>query len=147
MATAAGEAVFVDTNILIYANNKESALCEMAREKLDALTRSGNTLVVSNQVIREYLVIMTRPGFVEKPISVKSALDDAERMMDELALLFPDQNSTDKLMELILRYQIRGKRIHDAAIVALMLANGITDILTHNTDSFKSFQEISLHSI
>ena len=118
----------------------------MAREKLDALIRSGNTLFVSDQVIREYLIVMTWPGFVEKPISLKFALDDAERMMNELALLFADRKSMDKLMELILKYEIRGKRIHDAAIVSLMLTNGITDILTHNIDDFKSFQEITIHS-
>jgi predicted nucleic acid-binding protein len=146
MATTDAKPLFVDTNVLVYANNKESAQCEVARERLDALTRSGNTLFVSSQVIREYLVVMTRPGFVEKPISLKSALEDAERMMNELALLFPDRNSMDKLMELILKYEIRGKRIHDAAIVSLMLTNGITDILTHNTDDFKSFQEITIHS-
>jgi hypothetical protein len=50
-------------------------------------------------------------------------------------------------MELILKYQIKGKRIHDAAIVSIMLTNGITDILTKNIDDFKSFQEITIHPV
>jgi predicted nucleic acid-binding protein len=73
MATTDGKGIFIDTNVLIYANNRESSLCEVARETLDELIRSGNTPFVSNQVIREYLVIMTRPGFIEKPISLESA--------------------------------------------------------------------------
>jgi predicted nucleic acid-binding protein len=141
------KSIFIDTNVLIYANNRESTLCEVARGKLDELTRSGATLFVSNQVIREYLVIMTRPGFIEKPISLESAIEDAQRITKEFALLIPDRNSLDKLMELILKYQIKGKKIHDAAIVSVMLTNGITDILTKNIDDFKSFQEITIHSI
>lgn len=90
---------------------------------------------------------MTRPGIIEKPISLGSATEDAIRMMKEFTLLFPNQNSLDKLMELILKYEVKGKRIHDAAIVSLMQANGIADIVTHNIDDFKSFQEINIHSI
>jgi predicted nucleic acid-binding protein len=146
MATMDAKGIFIDTNVLIYANNRESPLCEVARETLDELTRSGHTPFVSNQVIREYLVIMTRPGFIEKPIPLESAIEDARRMMKEFSLLFADRDSLDKLMELIRKYEIRGKRIHDASIVSLMLTNGITDILTHNIDDFKSFDEITIQS-
>jgi predicted nucleic acid-binding protein len=146
MATMDDKGIFIDTNVLIYANNRESPLCEVARETLDELTRRGTTLFVSNQIIREYLVIMTRPGFIEKPIPLESAIEDTKRMMKEFNLLFADRNSLDKLIELIRNYEIRGKRIHDAAIVSLMLTNGITDILTHNIDDFKSFHEITIHS-
>jgi len=65
----------------------------------------------------------------------------------EFSLLFADRNSLDKLIELVLNHAIRGKKIHDAAIVSLMLTNGITDILTHNIDDFKSFPEITIHSL
>jgi predicted nucleic acid-binding protein len=147
MATTDAEPLFIDTNILIYANNRASNLCEPARKKLDELTGKGNSLVISYQVLREYLVIMTRPGFFEKPVSVKTAVEDVTRMKKEFVLLFSDDNSLDKLTDLLRKYDIKGKRIHDAAIVSLMLANGITDLLTHNTDDFKSFQEITLHSI
>jgi len=147
MATTDGKSVFVDTNVLVYANNKESNLCEAAREKIESLTRNGNSLFISEQVLREYLVVMTRPGIIEKPISLGSATEDAIRMMKEFTLLFPNQNSLDKLMELILKYEVKGKRIHDAAIVSLMQANGIADIVTHNIDDFKSFQEINIQSI
>ncbi|MFC1533941.1 hypothetical protein ACFL7M_11320 [Thermodesulfobacteriota bacterium] len=90
---------------------------------------------------------MTRPGFIEKPIATSSAIEDIERMKKEFTLLFPDLNSLDNLIELLRKYEIKGKRIHDAAIVSLMLVNGIKDILTHNIDDFKSFQEITVHSI
>ena len=147
MATMDAKPIFIDTNILIYANNKESTLCNSARKILDELIGSGNTLFISDQILREYLVIMTRPGFIENPVSFESAIQDTERMRKEFSLLFPERNTLDKLIELIREYEIRGKRIHDAAIVSIMLTNGINDILTHNIDDFKSFQEITIHSL
>ena len=147
MATTGVDSIFVDTNVLVYANNRESDLCDSSRIRLNELSGSGNPLVISDQVIREYLVIMTRPGFIEKPISTKSALEDAERMKKEFTLIFPDSTSLENLIELLRKYEIKGKRIHDAALVSLMLANGIKDILTNNIDDFKSFKEITVHSI
>lgn len=141
------DSIFIDTNVLIYANNRESDLCELAREKINKLTGRVNSLVISDQIIREYLVIMTRPGFIEKPVSNKSALEDVERMRKEFTLILPDLNSLNTLIELIGKYEIKGKRIHDAAIVSLMLTNGINDILTHNTDDFKSFRELTVHPL
>jgi predicted nucleic acid-binding protein len=139
--------IFIDTNILIYANNKDSAFCDLARHKLDNLSEIGSTLIISDQVIREYLVIMTRPGFLEKPVSSKSALEDIERMLKEFTIIFPDQNSLENLINLVSKYEIKGKKIHDTAIVSLMFTNGIKDILTHNIDDFKSFQGITIHSL
>ena len=146
MATTGVDSIFVDTNILVYANNRESDLCDSSRKRLNELSGSGNPLVISDQVIREYLVIMTRPGFIEKPISTESAIEDAERMKKEFTLIFPDSTSLENLIELLRKYE-KGKRIHDAALVSLMLANGIKDILTNNIDDFKSFKEITVHSI
>ncbi len=147
MAMMDVDSIFIDTNVLIYANNRESDLCELAREKLDELTDSVNSLVISDQIIREYLVVMTRPGFIEKPVSNKSALEDVERMRKEFTLILPDLNSLYTLIELISTYDIKGKRIHDAAIVSLMLTNGINNILTNNIDDFRSFQEIAVHPL
>jgi predicted nucleic acid-binding protein len=147
MVMMRGNPIFVDTNILVYANNKDSNLCEIARQKIDVLSDTGHYFIISDQVIREYLVIMTRPGFIEKPVSGKSVLEDIERMLNEFDLIFPDKYSIDKLMELVEKYDIKGKRIHDVAIVSLMLTKGIKDILTYNVDDFKAFREITIHSI
>ena len=142
-----GDPIFIDTNILIYANNKDSNLCDLARQKLNDLSETGSSFIISDQVIREYLVIMTRPGYIEKPVSSISALEDIERMLKEFVLIFPDQDSLKNLMDLVSKYEIKGKRIHDTAIVSLMLSNGIKDILTNNIDDFKSFHEIKVLSL
>jgi len=46
--------------------------------------------------------------------------------------------------ELIKKYNVRGKRIHDANIVATMLCNEIKIIFTKNLVDFKVFKEIQI---
>jgi len=141
------KSVFVDTNILVYCNNKDSSYCKPAREKLDEFITKGNILFTSDQVLREYLVIMTRSGILEKPISPELAVDDIKRMQEQFNVLFPDDKTLEILSDLIVTHGISGKRVHDTAIVSLMLANGISHILTNNVDDFKTFPEITVHSL
>jgi predicted nucleic acid-binding protein len=54
---------------------------------------------------------------------------------------------TDKLIDLITIFPTGGKQIHDANIVATMLVNGISCLLTFNVTDFKRFApEITLLS-
>ena len=43
-------------------------------------------------------------------------------------------------------HQIRGKQIHDANIVAVMLTHGIYRLVTYNQADFGRFDEISLET-
>jgi predicted nucleic acid-binding protein len=44
------------------------------------------------------------------------------------------------------QYQIRGKRIHDANIVAVMLTHGVYRLATYNQVDFQQFEEIVLEA-
>jgi predicted nucleic acid-binding protein len=46
---------------------------------------------------------------------------------------------TGSLLSLLLAVACSGKQVHDANIVATMLAQGITRLLTHNTSDFSRF--------
>ena len=54
------------------------------------------------------------------------------------------EDVTRNLIGLITAYDIKGKRIHDANIVAAMMTYRIPNLLTMNADDFKSFNEIKL---
>ena len=57
--------LFVDTNTLIYANISESPFHNRALQALKAALDAGRPLWISRQVLREYLVTMTRPQAFE----------------------------------------------------------------------------------
>ena len=61
--------VFIDTNILIYASIAESPFHAAARQALADAQQRYDSLWISPQVIREFLVVLTRPqaGWGEIP--------------------------------------------------------------------------------
>ena len=59
------ESIFVDTNMLVYANVAETPLHKPALEAINSAYQAGRTLWISRQVIREYLATLTRPQVFE----------------------------------------------------------------------------------
>lgn len=53
--------LFIDTNVLVYANVIEAPMHEQSLAAINAAHQAGRTLWISRQVIREYLVTMSRP--------------------------------------------------------------------------------------
>jgi predicted nucleic acid-binding protein len=47
-------------------------------------------------------------------------------------------------LTLVAQHDIKGRRTHDARLVAVMLAHRVTHLLTFNTGDFASFTNISL---
>jgi predicted nucleic acid-binding protein len=55
MAMMDAESVFLDTNILVYANVAEAPLHELAHASIETHYNAGIELWISRQVLREYL--------------------------------------------------------------------------------------------
>lgn len=118
--TGSDSAVFVDTNVIVYATVQESPFHRQARTRLAALRKEGIDLWVSRQVIREYLAVVTRPQAVSDPMTGSQA---SARARDTFALFHIAEETaqiTDRLLELMETITVAGKQIHDANIVATM---------------------------
>jgi len=61
MAMMDDDALFVDTNVLVYANVAEAPLHGAALHAITQAQSNGRDLWISRQVLREYLATMTRP--------------------------------------------------------------------------------------
>ena len=59
--TTAGEILFADTNVFLSATDRSREHHAEARELLQAAGAGKAVLAVSGQIIREYLVVATRP--------------------------------------------------------------------------------------
>ena len=60
--------LFIDTNVLIYANVIETPFHQQALTTINVAHQEGRTIWISRQVLREYLVTMTRPqAFLNLP--------------------------------------------------------------------------------
>jgi predicted nucleic acid-binding protein len=134
--------VFVDTNILIYAGRTAEPFSRAACDALDAAEAAGDELCISREVLREYLAAVTRPQVTVGPMPVTEAVADVTRL-EEIFTVFEDGPAvTEGLYALLLQVPTGGRQVHDANIVATMLAYGVTRLLTFNGSDFRRFSSM-----
>jgi predicted nucleic acid-binding protein len=136
------EACFVDTNVLVFAACSGAPLHQQASEELRRRSDSGQELWLSRQVLREYLAALSRSQTFTKPKAARELVSDIRYFLSHFQLAEEGSAVTEKLLELVETVEIGGKQIHDANVVATMLANGIPALLTHNVDDFARFRDV-----
>lgn len=139
MVTTAGDPVFVDTNILIYAAITSSPFYAPAFAQLDGFRRSGTELWISRQILREYLAALSRPQPFTPPLPAATLTADVVRFQSDFRIAEDGPAVTSNLLALLLSISVGGKQVHDANIVATMQAHGLRRILTHNSADFVRF--------
>ncbi len=74
MTTTGGNAVFLDTNILVFSAANGSPFQQPARQAIQSLWTQNRPLWISRQTIREYAVVMTRPQTFMQPVKMSTVL-------------------------------------------------------------------------
>lgn len=131
--------MFVDTDVLVYARILEAPEHDAARAGLASAFGAPEPVRISRQVLREYLAIVTRPQTWPVAIDRAEALDDVERLAAAFEVLEDGPAVTDRLVSLCREVSVGGMQIHDANIVATMLAYGERRLLTFNVADFRRY--------
>jgi predicted nucleic acid-binding protein len=139
MAPTINNAVFVDTNILVYASFPSAPLHEAARARLSEFENEGALFWTSRQVLREFLAATTRPGAIMPPPAPTALFQAVRQFEAEFRIADEDGGVTTLLLDLLKTQRVHGKQIHDANIVATMRRYGIPQLLTHNTGDFTRY--------
>lgn len=132
--------MFIDTNVLIYAREFRAHQHAAARSVLEDITLSAEPARISRQILREYLATFTRPQTWPVSISREDALRDVTEMTDTFEILEEGPKVTDNLIEICREVAVGGGQIHDANIVATMLAHGEHRLLTFNVADFRRYE-------
>jgi predicted nucleic acid-binding protein len=140
------EHCMVDTNVLIYSTVAGNPWHQHARNWLMALHGQGAVLCASPQILREYLVVLTRGQVFEVRFAVEEAVRAVEAFLPRLRVLDETDAAATSLRDLVRRYQVRGKHIHNANIVATMMTHGLARLATYNQKDF-DFSEVMLEPI
>ncbi|HEX20603.1 MAG TPA: PIN domain-containing protein [Acidiferrobacteraceae bacterium] len=135
------KSLFVDTNVLVYANVIETPFHEQALAAINTAHKAGRSIWISRQVIREYLVTLTRPQTFEN-LPRTTVLEQVDQFIDRFQVADDTTVVTEQLAKLMQNFKIGGKQIHDANIVATMLAYDIPCLLTHNVKDFERFGKV-----
>ena len=142
MAIMDAEPLFIDTNVLIYANVANTPQHERALRAIKAAHQAGRALWISRQVLREFIAARTRPQTFAQPSTPEVIIERARYLADRFQVADDTAAVTRQLIKLMENFKINGKQIHDANIVATMLAYDIPCLLTHNGKDFKRFGEV-----
>lgn len=134
---------FVDTNVLIAATDRSRATHPAALRVIELVTRLGGHLAWSGQVKREYLVVATRPlagnGLGLEP---SSAVENIGHFSRRMHILDETEQVSRRLEKLVSKHDLRGKRIHDAGIVATMMEAGLSLLITDDSSDYRPFDSI-----
>ncbi len=134
----AADAVFVDTNLLVFATFDRAPWHAARRRVLEDLHASGRTLWVSRQVLRECLVQLTRPqSFGTIPHAIGAAAVEALAAQFTIA----DENVlvSTMLIQLVKTHGVSGKQVHDANIVATMMVHQVPTLVSWNGRDFRRY--------
>jgi predicted nucleic acid-binding protein len=131
--------VFVDTNVLVYTRAAASHFHAAAVSALADLAAAGVELWTSRQVLREYLASMTRPGTVTPTPTVAALVADIQGFLSRFRIAEDGPAVTAQLLTMLSQVSCGGKQVHDANIVATMLAHAVPNLLTNNPGDFARF--------
>ncbi|RKX72961.1 MAG: hypothetical protein DRP60_12780 [Spirochaetes bacterium] len=140
-----GDIVFFDTNILLAATDAGRIAHSAAVSVFSRLSGDGIHLAVSGQIIREYLVVATRPvGNNGLGLKLHNALDNISEFRSRTIFLEETLQTAEKLVEIIESTGIHGKRIHDMNIAATMISHGVETLFTFNPGDFSDIGGIEI---
>jgi predicted nucleic acid-binding protein len=133
--------VFLDTNIVLRATITQFPLHEQVREFVNNYIVGETELWINRQVVREYFNQVTRPQIFMNPMKPEQIQPQYEVMCTMFKIADETEAVTAQLIILLQEYPTAGKQVHDANIVATMLAYDINTLLTMNIDDFKRFED------
>ena len=121
-------------------------MCEPALAAMERVLLAGDRVVIARQSMAELWAVATRPkgspnGLGYTPADARAVVDD---LLGRFPLLPETNGAFEVWLDLVTRYGVSGKTTHDARLVATMLANGVTRVLTFNGAHFARFAEITV---
>jgi predicted nucleic acid-binding protein len=137
---------FLDSNVLIHSTleDYDPQKYETCSKLIVQLNELGFNIFISTQVLREFYAVVTHPTYLKKPLTPEQANIRILDFMQDFNVLTIDESVIHELMVLTKKYKIKGQKIHDTAIVATMIQNGIKNIFSYNKKDFEIFEDIKI---
>lgn len=140
--------IAVDTNILVYAHRAKAPQHAAALAALRSLAEGPAPWALPVFVVGEFLRVATHRVILEPPgdEAEAAAVIDGLLASPGARLLTPGERYWEILRRLVTRHGVRGNLVYDAAIAAVCLEWGVTEILTEDR-GFARFPEITARRI
>jgi predicted nucleic acid-binding protein len=97
----AADPVFFDTNVLVYVSRPNAPEHAVARMVHGRIETDGCPLWTSQQVLREYLAVVTRPQKTSPPLPVARAIADVLRFQASFEMADGRPTVLERLLALL----------------------------------------------
>ena len=127
----------IDTNILVYAADQDSAFHGACRELLEKTRSQVSAWYLTWPIVYEFLRISTHARVFRRPWKAAQSLQfvDAILLSPGLGMLTATERHAEALSETIREIpHLSGNILHDAHTAVLMREHGIRRIVTRDTD-------------
>ena len=131
----------IDTSWLIEVELREHANHSAARATLQRLAEAAETLILTPQVLSEFVHAVTDGKRFQRPLSMSEAIDAAEHWWnaDSVKQFFPTLESVLLGFRWMRQHDLGRKRVLDTQLAATFHVHGVTRILTSNTRDYRVF--------
>ena len=127
----------VDTNVFVYAADRDSPHHATCVERLESWRRTNNAWFVTWSILYEFLRVISHPRVLRRPWPVPEAWSFLEAVLASpgLAVLTETERHADVARQTILDLpHLAGNLLHDAHTAILMREHGVRQIYTRDTD-------------
>ncbi len=136
--------ILLDSNVLLRSVEPKHVHNRDSTHAIDRLRRHGHDLTIVPQVLYEFWSVATRP--IENNglgMSTSDAYDELTAMKRLFRLMLDERGVFAEWERLVGQFDVKGKKSHDARLIAAMLRHGISRILTFNASDFSRFTAVS----
>lgn len=139
------ETVFFDSNVLICTHNKSCPLHKISQNLIKQAIKGKIKAVLAQQNLLEFFSVITDSRRVDKPIPTKEAISLVKEYLNSpFRIINPLEKTIKILLSLIANLNVKDGRIFDSYLVATMLSNKVSSIITANTTDFESFSGVKV---
>ena len=135
----------LDTNLLVYAHNRQAPLFDAAAALLDTALRRADLHCVSPQNLAEFFVVVTDPRRFPAPLAPHEAARRLGRLWRSRTLhkIYPKRGTHERAARLAARLDRRGSDFFDVLLAQTMLDNGVGRLITADVRDFRSIPGIA----
>jgi predicted nucleic acid-binding protein len=128
--------------VLLRLVNRHDTDHDVVRNAVRSLVASNQQLLIATQNVAEFLNVATRPT-ANNGLAMKStdATDLFLREIQSIASVLLEGDATHgEFLRLVTQFDVIGKQVHDARLVAVMLTWQVENLLTLNDRHFRRFE-------
>jgi predicted nucleic acid-binding protein len=137
--------VLADSGILLRLLEPTDPHHAIIDHAVRVLHARGDRIVIAPQNVAEFWNVCTRPATARGGYGLSIAETNRRLTIIEAVFAVLSESSTAYRLfrSLVMAHAVQGKQVHDARLVALMQAHGITHILTLNGSDFTRYPGIT----